>query len=654
MPRDICVGNGRVLINFDCDYHMRDIYFPSTGKENHSQRGSSRFGVFCEGVFSWVHDSSWEKKLEYLPEALVSDVTLYNAQLGLRIVCNDTVDFYRDIYLRRINIHNLFDRDRKVTLFFHHDLNIYENSVGDTAYFRPDDRSLVHYKGDRYFFMNCYAEGKIGWDQFATGIKGLEGIDGTWRDAEDGVLSGNPITQGSVDSVGAVDTQLKAQGESQIFYWIAMGESYPKVKELHHRLLNKGFDELVNRTINFWHFWANKESCSLDRIPESIKKMFIKSLLIIRSHVDQRGAIIASTDSDVLKFNRDTYCYMWPRDGALTAYALDRACYPGLATPFYYFCRHTITTEGYMLHKYNPDKSLGSSWHPWLENGSGILPIQEDGTALVIWSLWKHFLHYRDVEALKELYRPLIIRAANFMKKYRNPTTHLPLPSYDLWEERKGVFSFAVGSIYGALKGAAYFAQAFGEFQLTEEYLQTAQEMKEAVEKFLWDPEETRFLRGLVLEDGILKPDKTIDASVYGLFYFGMFEADDPRIVSTMKNLKEKLWVKTNIGGIARYQNDYYYQMRFDTDVVPGNPWIISTLWYAQWLIAKAKSSSELSESLEILQWVTKHAKSSGVLPEQLDPTSGTPLSVCPLTWSHATFVLAVTEYLEKKGLLKE
>jgi GH15 family glucan-1,4-alpha-glucosidase len=45
----------------------------------------------------------------------------------------------------------------------------------------------------------------------------------------------------------------------------------------------------------------------------------------------------------------------------------------------------------------------------------------------------------------------------------------------------------------------------------------------------------------------------------------------------------------------------------------------------------------------------------SGVLAEQVHPYSNEPLSVSPLTWSHATFVTCVLEYLDrKKQLLTE
>ena len=36
----------------------------------------------------------------------------------------------------------------------------------------------------------------------------------------------------------------------------------------------------------------------------------------------------------------------------------------------------------------------------------------------------------------------------------------------------------------------------------------------------------------------------------------------------------------------------------------------------------------------------------SGVIPEQLHPHTGEPLSVSPLTWSHAAFVASVERYL--------
>ena len=133
----------------------------------------------------------------------------------------------------------------------------------------------------------------------------------------------------------------------------------------------------------------------------------------------------------------------------------------------------------------------------------------------------------------------------------------------------------------------------------------------------------------------------TLDASMAGLWLFGMFEADDPKIVATMEAMIARLTIKTEVGGVARYENDYYFQISKDVANVPGNPWIVCTLSIAHWYAMRATNSAELEKAIDILTWATRHALPSGVLAEQLDPYTGKPISVAPLTWSHAAFVLA-------------
>jgi GH15 family glucan-1,4-alpha-glucosidase len=99
---------------------------------------------------------------------------------------------------------------------------------------------------------------------------------------------------------------------------------------------------------------------------------------------------------------------------------------------------------------------------------------------------------------------------------------------------------------------------------------------------------------------------------------------------------------------MARYENDYYYQTTHDLEKAQGNPWFICTLWLAQYRIAHAATLEELAQTLPLLEWVRTHALPSGVMAEQVNPFTGEPLSVSPLTWSHAEFVLTVRWYLGK------
>jgi GH15 family glucan-1,4-alpha-glucosidase len=151
------------------------------------------------------------------------------------------------------------------------------------------------------------------------------------------------------------------------------------------------------------------------------------------------------------------------------------------------------------------------------------------------------------------------------------------------------------------------------------------------------------------LPNGTYRLDMTSDSANYALFAFGALDACDEMVEQEMKGLWSRLWVKTDVGGCARYERDYYHQVERDhTDAVPGNPWVICTLWQAQYLIERARTLEELQQALPLLEWTEKRAEKSGVLAEQFNPYSGEAISVSPLTWSHATFVIAVMEYLRK------
>ena len=196
----------------------------------------------------------------------------------------------------------------------------------------------------------------------------------------------------------------------------------------------------------------------------------------------------------------------------------------------------------------------------------------------------------------------------------------------------------------------------FGEQSDALRYGRAAAEIKEACERELYDEQTGRFLKRItVAPDGVVQRDDTVDASLFGLWYYGMFDPADPRIERTMRAIEERLWAQTDVGGIARYEGDPYYRdptlgggAAPQEQETPGNPWFVCTLWLAQYRIARAVTMDELQPALRLLEWATERAMPSGVMAEQIDPISGQPTSVTPLTWSHATFVSAVLDYLKK------
>jgi len=652
MPKDIPVSNGNLLFNFDTDYQIRDVYFPLIGQENHSKGNPFRFGVWVDGRCSWT-GPEWKKDLRYHDNSLVTNVFLKNEALGLELCCSDVVDIDLNVYIKKIEVTNLEEKERQVRLFFSHDFHLYGNDIGDTAYFDPRSRSIIHYKVNRYFLIGCSTAEKYGVDYYACGDKEVPGREGTWKDAEDGELSGNPISWGSADSTIGIWLQLPSGGKAEAFYWVAAGTLYHEVAQLNHEVIEKTPIALIKRTSNYWEAWVQKESRSFGDLPKTVIDIFNRSLLILRTQIDNRGAIIAANDSDIVRFGKDTYSYMWGRDGAFVAAALAKAGYTHVCMKFFDFCAHVLSEEGYLYQHYNPDGSLASNWHPWLVDGNAVLPIQEDSTALILWALWIHFEISKDIEFIRPLYDKLIKKSADFLVTNRDPETKLPIPCYDLWEERFGVHSFTVAAVIAGLRAAAKFAKLFQDVTLAGKYDKVAEQMKEGLTEHLYHTGLKRYARSGYRKDKGYELDEVIDVSLLGLTILGALPPRDPRMAETMEAIHRKLWLKTPVEGCARYQNDVYQRPSDSPPDIPGNPWFISTLWLGEYFIARAESLQEIRQAIPYLEWCGRNALPSGVLAEQVHPIDSSPLSVSPLTWSHSAFVWTVLQYIEKFNSLK-
>ena len=656
MPRSLVLGNGNVLVGFDAGYTVRDLYFPRVGESNHTMGNPCRTGFFIDGKFAWVDDSAWERQLGYAQDSLVSDVTMKHSRLGVTVKFGDYVDLARNWFIRNVTVTSPagFKTGR---IFFHYDWYIEGSDIGNTVLFDPRHRGVIAYKGNRYFMIGGSAGPEFGVTTWANGKKG-NGLLGTWVDAEDGILGKNPIEQGSVDCTIGFDFGPAASNEARtVNHWVCMGTRLSEVTAYGQDLiLSKGADTYQNRTLTYWHVWSEKDHRHIDEeLGNDVSELYRRSILTARTHVDNHGAVIASTDYDITKFARDTYAYAWPRDGALVANALDRTGHEDVTRQFFTFCQQSLVEEGFFLHKYTAYGLPGSSWLPWVNSrGDRTLPIQEDETGLVLWALWQHYRLHRNLDFVVGLYTTLVVPAADWMVSYFDSRNGLVNPSWDLWEERWGVHAFTVGSVWGGLDAARNFAELFGDAAAYLRYRDAADRLREATDTHLYSHDLGRFVRRVTIEDdGTQTIDIVLDSAIAGLWRFGMYAPDDKRITETMTAIADQLSNKAPAGGVARYSNDYYFKVEPDTKRVPGNPWFMCTLWLAQWYVATAKSTHDLKPARDIINWAVAHQMPAGLLSEQLDPNTGAPLSVSPLTWSHAEFIVAVDEFCRKANRLR-
>jgi len=634
MVRYLPIGNGRILINFDTDYRIADFYYSKDLSENHSLGRPFMFGIQINGKFTWL-DKKTVQFADYLNDTMVGNIKCKFADILLE--CDNFVDVYDDIYVRKILIKNKGQEKKDVKFFFHQNFYIYGTNVGDTAAYFPDLQGIIHYKGKRYFYSSTLdVENKV-FDQYATGIKDFEGHEGTWRDAEDGELSMNPIAIGSVDSVIRHSLELKPNETKMVYYYIICGESLEEIRKILQYITYRKLQRMEIRTANYWRAWHETIDLKLNL---NLSSLFKRSLFVIRNHMNDLGAIVASSDSDILKSTRDEYYYVWPRDASIATYALILAGHYSAARKFFEFAKRVVSPHGYFFHKYRADGNLASSWIPLVYKGKDILPIQEDETSLVVWSIWNYLKKTNDIEFIYSLYDSVILKCANFILNFRE-ANGLPKESFDVWEERYGIHTYTVATTYAALKAASDAAMKFGDVSYAIEFEKAANEMKNAFEKFFYSDNKGYYARALIDD----QPDFTVDSATMAIFLFGLKDPLDRKVQNTMDKIMNRLWVKT-IGGLARYENDHYQRVKQDQEI-PGNPWMITTLWAAQYFL----DIGYVDKAIELIKWVTDHAQSSGILSEQLNPYDGSPLSVSPLVWSHAELVITLIKYDEVQRL---
>ncbi len=634
------LGNGSLTVGLNEEGLVHDFYYPYVGLDNLTTARSAqhKIGVWVDKKFSWVDDGSWDIEVTFDDDALISTVTMKNRKLAVTITSRDFVDSELNVFYRRFSVSNQATTKREVRLFIHQVFQISRAGRADTALFVPEENYILDYKGRCSLLIYGVTDKGQVYDQFAVGIYDIEDKEGTFRDAEDGELSGNAVEHGGVDSVIRFVLPIAAGKSAAVDYWIVVADSQFSAERIHHRIKEEGFDKRLTLNRQFWHEWLDPAKHIIHRIDIKYRPEVKKSLMLIKAHIDKRGGIIASCDSSIYNYGRDYYSYVWPRDGAFVIWPLIRMGITEEPKKFFEFCRDIMAPDGYMMHKYQPDKAIGSTWHPLLHGRRKELAIQEDETAIIIYMLGEFYTHTYDTDFVRNLYTTFIQPAGNFLSSFIDDQTKLPHASYDLWEEKFLTNTYTTFLVYQALQVAAEFAELFEFPDDAVTWTATAEDILRNIDT-LFDDKQQAYRKGFLLqEDGSLAFDDTLDvSSMYGAMMFGNPHQTNDHLKATVKTIETKLFDQSPSGGAPRYLNDTYFA---SSPPYLGNPWIVTSLWMAQYY----SRHQQPDQAKQVLDWALKHALPSGVLPEQVNPADGSPISVAPLVWSHAELVNTVLD----------
>ncbi len=643
MGRVVMLGNGELLVGLNEFGLVHDFYFPYVGEDNLTNARSLQhlIGVWVDNRFSWLDDNTWKINVDFESEALISKISAENADLGVRLEFADFVDSEFTAFCRRIKVKNLKDDRREIRIFMHQVFQISQRGRADTVLYVPEGNYLYDYKGTCSLLISARTSAGQPFDQFSLGNFGIEGKEGTYKDAEDGNLDGNLVEHGSVDSVVRSSLLLDGGAEDYVDYWVIAAFSQIEAEDIHNELAQQGLHGRLDHTRAYWHDWLEPAKAKTESIAESRRDIYKKSLLVVKAHIDKRGAIIASGDSSIYNYGRDYYSYVWPRDGALTMLTMMRAGFFEEPKRFLQFCADTMHPKGYMMHKYQPDRSIGSTWHPLMHRHHPELAIQEDETALVIIALAEYYRQTEDKEFLNSVYPGLVLRAGNFMARFIDEQTNLPHASYDLWEERFGTHTFTAVVSKRALEDAAYLADSLKHAESAQEWRQAAERIGKALDQ-LYSPDTKCYRKGQYLNsDGQIENNDTVDVS--SLLAFLEFYPDklaDDKIKQSAETIEKRLFNSSPAGGVVRYEHDNYFLAHPE---YIGNPWIICSFWLAQYYL----KNDQRDKAEELIEWCLSTATPSGILSEQVDPLNRQQVGVSPLVWSHAEVINSLLAFYQ-------
>jgi len=639
MGRPVVLGNGRMLVGLNESGLVHDFYFPYVGLDNLTNARSleHKIGVWVDGIFSWVDDNTWNISTDFEQNALISRISMHSERLSLTLDFVDFVDYELTAFVRHIEITNHASSSRDVRLFMHQVFEISHDGRADTAIYVPEHGYILNYKGRRCLIISGKSENAQCFDQFAVGNYGVEGKSGTYMDATDGNLSGNLVEHGGVDSVIRFSETVNANSKASVDYWIVADTSQSSAREAHLTLKRESIKHRLDATHAYFQQWLSPAKPTIDKLPDKYKSTVSKSLLVIKAHCDIRGSVLASGDSSIFNYGRDYYCYCWPRDASYALWPLIRLGIYDEAKRFFKFAKDVLHKDGYLLHKYQPDRAIGSTWHPRMHRRKIELPIQEDETAGVLFMMNEYYEASGDNEFLYEYYEDFIKPTADFISSFVDEQTNLPHASYDLWEEKFLTSTYTVSITIAALRSASKMAEAIGKADDTQTWNKIANDFSASLDA-LYHPD-GYFRKGFELnENGDLEYDDAVDiSSLYGPFMYAKLDGNDSRLKNTGSKVEESLLRKSPAGGVIRYENDNYFRT---DDKYPGNPWIVCTMWLAQYYIYQGQND----QALVLIDWVISKQTNSGVLGEQFDATTGQPLGVTPLIWSHAELVSSILD----------
>lgn len=607
---------------------LSEVYYPDL---NTPQLRQMRFLV-GDGR-SWTADVTRDAQLSVRrpdPRALFFELTARDPQSRYTLVQEVLTDAERESVALRVNFR---PADPALHLYLVLDPHMGGTGAGNTLrYAVPPDA------GPRppYAHITALAEGRgyaaalattVPWQAFTATFLGPQ-------DAVHQLQAGHAFPeQHDIAARGRVAGLIDLGAPPQPFELaIGFGRSAAGAVAEAHASLDAGWETLLRRYLDGWHFYLDRRIANLDG---QETPLYQASLMVIKAAEDKvrRGAIVAAPavpwgDTVQDRLGEHGYRAVWPRDLYQAATALWAAGDTQTARDALSFAARLMRPDGSFPQNATIDGQ------PWWTN------LQMDEVADPIILAWRL--------GAQDLYSTMVRPAARFLLE------HGPATPQERWEENSGYSPATMASEITALVLAAQMAEKAGENAFAHDLLLAADRWHEDLEARTFtrtgplaggsyylriapggDPDAATPVN---LANGAGSHDQrqVVDPSFLELVRLGVRSARSPQVLATLPAV-DTLKVNTPAGpSWYRYSFDRYGDPEPGSTERQGRLWVLLTGERGMYELAAGNAVG----ARNLLQAMERMAGGGDMLAEQVwEQTGRGSESATPLIWSHAAYV---------------
>jgi GH15 family glucan-1,4-alpha-glucosidase len=423
------------------------------------------------------------------------------------------------------------------------------------------------------------------------------------------------------DDSGALTGRLQVSPQERV--WIALAY-YPDGSGQETTDAPPGYDAELERTLAYWREWWH--TCRYDGQYADLVRRSALTLKLLT--YEPTGALVAAPTTSLPEqiggVRNWDYRYTWLRDSSLILYALQLLGYTEEATDFFeWIDRLCITCRGKLQIMYTIDGESEIPEHTLdhLEGYRRSSPVRVGNAAFEQKQLdiygevldAVHLYHARTKSAVRtEWWDEVKFMAEQTIQRWREP-------DYGIWEVRGGARHFLYSKLmcWVALDRAIKMAEQTQAEADLQQWRRSREEIRRAILTEGYNEEAGAFTQAF--------GETQLDASALVIPLTGFLPANDPRVLSTVKQVQERL---TSNGLVYRYLTD---------DGLPGGEATFALCSF--WLVDNLAMQGRAEEARALFEKIVSYANDLGLLAEEIDPVSGELLGNYPQGFSHLALI---------------